>query len=192
MVRGESTRERTASEILDFLFDNEEPQHFKDIEHNCSAARNTVKKYLEELKDEGIVKQSLKGRHPYFLTDKGRKHAEIEFQKRELKQEIDELPAERIRSLFQFVDLLLMRSVRLTFDKIVLEKTLQDFRRGKIPEEKLDEIQKEYARVGEEIENRRFFSDEEIRRMAYTSLSREEIESLATARIKWFKKWFGD
>ena len=192
MTRRESTGEKTKSEILDFLFENEKPQHFKDIERNCSAARNTVKKYLEELKDEQVIEQSLKGRHPYFLTDKGRKYAETEFQKRELKQHIDELSAERIRSLYELVDRLVMKSVRLTVDKVVLEKMLQDFRRGKISEEKLDEIEEDYSRLGKELENHRFFSDEEIKRIAHTSMSREEIEKLSTARIKWFEKWFGD
>lgn len=192
MARGESSRERAKFEILEFLFQNGEPQHFKDIERNCSGARNTTKKYLEELKDEGIIEQSLKGRHPYFLTDKGRKHAEIEFQKRKLKQQIDELSAERIRSLFELMDRLVMKSVRLTVDKVVLEKMLRDFRRGKISEEKLDEIKEDYSKLGKELEKHRFFSGEEINRIAHTPMSREEIEELTTARIKWFEKWFGD
>lgn len=192
MVKGESSRERAKFEILEFLFQNGEPQHFKDIERNCSGARNTIKKYLEELKDERFIEQSLKGRHPYFLTAEGRKHAEIEFQKRKLKQQIDELSAERVRSLYEFIDRLVMKCVRLTVDTVLLEKMLRDFRRGKISEEQLHKIEQSYSKLGKKIENRRFFSDEEINRIAHTPMSREQIEKLTTARIKWFEKWFGD
>lgn len=192
MTKGESSRERVKFEILGFLFQNGEPQHFKDIERNCSGARNTTKKYLEELKDEGFVQQGLKGRHPYSLTDKGRKQAEIELQKGVLKQHIDELSAERITSLYELVDKLVMKSIRLTVDKVMLEKLLEHFRKGMISEEKLDEIKKDYATLGKEIETRRFFSDGEIKRIAYTPMSIEEIKKLTSLRIKWFEKWFGD
>ena len=76
LTQGESTREETYFEILRFLFENEEFRGFKDIEENCNEARNTVKKYLDELKDEELVEQSLDGRHPYRITEKGKKHFE--------------------------------------------------------------------------------------------------------------------
>ena len=76
MTQGESSREETCFGILRFLFENGEFRGFKDIEKNCNGARNTVKKYLDELKDEELVEQSLDGRHPYRITEKGKKHFE--------------------------------------------------------------------------------------------------------------------
>ena len=193
LARGESTREKTKFEILNFLFQNEKPQHFKDLEHNCSGARNTVKKYLEELKDEGLIEQSLKGRHPYLLTEKGKKYVETESLKRKLKDQIDELSVERTKSLYELMDKLVMKSAILTVDKVILEKMLNDFRNGKISKEKLAEIEKDYAKWKKETwAKQRFFSDEEIDKMARATLSQEEIEKLKKARSKWFEKWFGD
>lgn len=193
MTQGESTREKTKVEILLFLFQNEKPQHFKDLEYNCSGARNTVKKYLEELKDEGVIEQSLKGHHPYFLTEKGKEYVETTSLKRKLKDQIDRLPVERIRSLYELIDKLLMKAVSLTVDKVMLEKMLHDFRNGKVSEEKLAEIEKDYAKWKKEPWGKqRFFSEEEIEKMALTTLSHEEIEKLKKARNKWFEKWFGD
>lgn len=193
MTGGESTREKTRFEILFFLFQNEKPQHFKDLEYNCSGARNTVKKYLEELKDEGVIEQSLKGRHPYFLTEKGKKYVETTSLKRKLKDQIDRLPVERIKSLYGLIDKLLMKAVSLTVDKVMLEKMLHDFRNGKVSEEKLAEIEKDYAKWKKETwAKQHFFSEEEIEKMALTMLSHKEIEKLKKSRIKWFEKWFGD
>ena len=193
MARGESTREKTKFEILNFLFKNEKSQHFKDLEHICSGARNTVKKYLEELKDEGLIEQSLKGRHPYFLTEKGKEYAETESLKQKLKDQIDELSVERTKSLYELMDKLVMKSAILTVDKVILEKMLHDFRNGKISKEKLAEIEKDYAKWKKETwAKQRFFSDEEIDKMARATLSQEEIEKLKKARSKWFEKWFGD
>jgi len=193
LTRGESTREKTRFEILRFLLQNEKHQRFNDIELTCSGSRNTVKKYLEELKDEGLIEQSLKGRHPYYLTHDGKKYTENEILKRKLKAQIDELSVERIKSLYELMNDLIMKCVVLTVDKAILEKMFESFRRGEISEEKLAEMEKEYAKWNNEVwTDRRFFSEEEIDRMARARLSREEIENLMKARDEWFKKWFGD
>jgi predicted transcriptional regulator len=69
---------------LKFLNENEGFQPFKNIEESCSEARLTIKKYLDELKDEELVEQSLDGRHPYRITEKGRKHFERLVSKRDI------------------------------------------------------------------------------------------------------------
>lgn len=84
MTLGESTRRIASFEILKFLYENEGFQSFNDIEQKCSQSRNTVKKYLEELKEKGLVEQSLKGRHPYRITEKGRSHFDKELLKRDI------------------------------------------------------------------------------------------------------------
>jgi len=102
-----STRGKTRFEILTFLSQNESPQLFKDIEDACSAARNTVKKYLEELKDEGLVKQSLHGRHPYSLSEDMKDQVKSLLEKQEIKAKIDQMTPQESRALQEFLDSLL-------------------------------------------------------------------------------------
>jgi len=193
MFQGESSEDIVKFEIIKFLFHKLEPQSFKEIEEHNSASRNTTKKYLEMLKDEGIVEQSMKGRHPYFLTSDGKRLAEKEFQKQKLKQQIDELSEEQIKSLYDFVNEVLMKAVTLTVDNAMLEMIFEKFREGKITDDKIDKVLEAKDKTVNELKNRKFFTDEEINKMVYSKpSSKEDIEKLTKARITWFEKWFGD
>ncbi len=193
MLQGESCEERVKFEIIKFLFQKVEAQNFKEIEENCSASRNTTKKYLEVLKDEGIVEQSMKGRHPYYLTDNGKKLAEKEFQKQKLKQQIDELSEEHLKSLYEFVNKILMKAITLTVENAMLEVIFKKFREGKLPEDKIDRILEGKDKTVNKLKARKFFTEEEIETMVHLNVSsKKEIEKLAKTRMKWFEKWFGD
>ena len=77
------------------------------IEKYCTASRNTVKDYLEELKDEDLVEQSLKGRHPYCITENGKEYFEKLIVKRDSGALIDSLEPEYARILLESLHTLL-------------------------------------------------------------------------------------
>jgi hypothetical protein len=134
----------------------------------------------------------MKGRHPYYLTDKGKKLAEKEFQKRKLKQQIDDLSEERLKSLFDFVNKILMKAVRLTIDNTLLELTFERYRDGTIPKDKINDFLEANAKISRELKSRDFFTEEEIEKMVLSTMFTKDIQSLTKARMDWFVKWFGE
>lgn len=104
LTRGESTREKTRFEILKFLYENEGLQLFKNIEANCSESRGTVKKYMDELKDERLVEQSLRGRHPYFLSEKGKRYVKQELLRRDFYDLTDSFDIKWLEMLRNLLD----------------------------------------------------------------------------------------
>jgi len=107
LIRAEPTRDKTRFEILEFLNKNENPQSFMNIEKYCTASRNTVKDYLEELKDEDLVEQSLKGRHPYSITENGEQYFKKLMTKRKSNSLIDSLEPEYADTLLESLTTLL-------------------------------------------------------------------------------------
>ena len=88
----------TKHAILEFLNEKKEAG-FTEIANYCSKkgiSRMTVKKYLDKMKNEGLVSQSLEGRHPYSITEKGIEYLEREVLKRKYIEKIDKSGPEDI------------------------------------------------------------------------------------------------
>lgn len=114
--RGMVIRNFTKNVILDFLKDKEYVG-FEQIAKHCQSLgiyRNTVKKYLDELKEEGLVEQNIEGRHPYRITQKGIEFRFIE----KTKQKIESIPKEQILKIADTIKTLL---------EIIDVVTLKDF-----------------------------------------------------------------
>jgi predicted transcriptional regulator len=195
MVQGESSREKTRLEIQKFLCDNQSSTS-KKIWENCTCSKATFYKYLDELYDDDIVickPQRGKGEDLYELSAKGRDQTKEEILKEKFKDEIDRLPATHIRTLYEFVDKILMRTVSLILDTVILERLLQDLRQGKISNAKLDEMRRQYNEQKKLVFEQRphFFTQEDIDQMSRAPLSEKESDILSQERIKWFEKWFG-
>jgi DNA-binding MarR family transcriptional regulator len=91
MTRGVSRRETTEQRVFAFLKDKDEVG-FEQIAEFCgkgSIYRNTVKKYLDEMKKAGYVKQSPDGRHPYILTPKGQEKVRTLIDERNMLEDFE-------------------------------------------------------------------------------------------------------
>jgi transcription initiation factor IIE alpha subunit len=195
MVQGESGKDKTYWEIQRFLYNNGSAIS-KEIYENCTCAKATFYKYLDELYEAGNIickPQRGRGRDLYELSEKAFDKIEEEVVKQKLKEEIDRLPVKQIKSLYEFIDKILMKCVDLTLDKAFMDSLLQGLREGKISKEQIDEVKKKYAEQKEALFTERsyFFTQEEIDQMSRAILAGEESEVMSKKRIEWFEKWFG-
>jgi predicted transcriptional regulator len=84
--------------VLEFLSGKKEAG-FTEIANYCSKkgiSRMTVKKYIDQMKKNGWVSQSLEGRHPYSITKKGIEEAERENKMRGLNKELNKRSLEEL------------------------------------------------------------------------------------------------
>jgi len=97
--RGIKRESDTKQAILDFLNEKKEAG-FTEIADYCGKkgiSRMTVKKYLDQLKREGLVRQSLEGRHPYSITKKGIEYVLRETTKLEINKELDNISLQELK-----------------------------------------------------------------------------------------------
>jgi predicted transcriptional regulator len=89
--QGIKREKETKTTILEFLKDKDEAGFSKIADYCCrkGISRMTVKKYLDEMKKEGLIKQSIEGRHPYSITDKGKEYYRREGLKENLVRKVD-------------------------------------------------------------------------------------------------------
>jgi predicted transcriptional regulator len=194
MTKGESSREKTKWEIESYLCTNG-PSTSRELFEKCTCAKATFYKYLDELIESGDIICKLqrgRGEHLYEPSEKARNLIEEKAMKQKLKDEIDKLPMKQIRTLYEFVDKTIMKSVSLILDTVELEKLLEGLQKGKILKEQIGELREKYAQQKKALfaERPYFFTNEDIDKMTLASLL-EKGDAFSQERIKWFEKWFG-
>ncbi len=195
MARGESSKDKTHWEIQGFLAEKGSATS-KEIYDKCTCAKATFYKYLDDLYEAGTIickPQRGRGGDLYELSEKAFDEIKEEVMRQKLKEEIDRLPLKRIKSIYEFIDTILMKCVDLTIDSAFKDSLLQGLIEEKISKKQISEVKRKYAEQKKDLFTQRpnFFTQEDIDRMSRAIIAGEESEFMSEKRIKWFEKWFG-